>query len=133
MKAVRILIEEVISSVDWVQIMSYHKRLNILWEFKADKEIELRTPNINELKEELRSLLWHMHSEGLPYLSYANWVVFWEDEEGSVDVRAIFRVADFHYGKTCHNETLEEQLQQALEKEDYETAAILRDKKREQE
>jgi hypothetical protein len=132
MKAVRNLIEGVISSVDWLQILNYHKKLNILWEFKNDKEITLRIPEISELKEELRSLLWHMHTESLSYLSYANWVVFWEDEDGSVDVRAIFRVADFHYGKTRKTENLEEELKKALEREDYEKAAFLRDIKRKQ-
>ena len=130
MKAIKNLIEGVIASVDWIKILSYHKKLNILWEFKNDKEICLRIPNIAELKEELRSLLWHMHTENLSYMSYANWVVFWEDEGEDLDVRAIFRVADFHYGKKQRIENIEEELKKALEREDYEKAAFLRDKKR---
>jgi hypothetical protein len=73
-------IDRVIGMIDWAKIKSYHKKLGILWEFTYDKEIIRRTPNIPELKDELRSLLNHMNEEGLNYISHGNWVVFWDKE-----------------------------------------------------
>lgn len=125
-------ISRVINMIDWTKIKGYHKKLGILWEFEYDKETIRRIPNVPELKEELRSLLVHMKEENLSYISHGTWVVFWEREKSSVgDIRVIFRIVDFHFEENTHNkESMEAALKKALEREDYEYAAILRDEMR---
>jgi len=122
-------ISRVINMIDWAKIKGYHKKLGILWEFEHDKQIIHRTPNIPELKEELRSLLNHMNEEHLNYISHGSWVVFWERERSSIgDIRVIFRIMDFHFEENLQSrESMEAALKQAIEREDYEYAAILRD------
>jgi len=122
-------ISRVINMIDWTKIKGYHKKLGIMWEFNFDKETVRRVPNVPELKEELRSLLMHMKDENLNYISHGSWVVFWEREKSSVgDIRVIFRIADFHFEENQQSqESIEAALKQAIEKEDYEYAAILRD------
>jgi hypothetical protein len=124
-------IESVLSAIDWRKIKGYHKKLGILWEFTDDKETTQRIPTVAELKDELRSILHHMHGEELSYISYGNWIIFWEQETSLVgDIRVIFRVADFHFASTQSNDTLDEELKRAIEQENYEYAAYLRDQKK---
>jgi hypothetical protein len=124
-------IENVLNAIDWRKIKGYHKKLGILWEFTHDKETTQRIPTVAELKDELRSILHHMHSEELGYISYGNWIIFWEQESSLAgDIRVIFRVADFHFASTQSNDTLDEELKRALEQENYEYAAYLRDQKK---
>jgi len=124
-------IESVLRAIDWRKIKSYHKKLGIHWEFSFDKETVRRVPTVAELKDELRSLLLHVRNEGLGYISYGNWIVFWENESSLVgDIRVIFRVADFHFESTCSDESIEDELKKAIEQENYEYAAMLRDMKK---
>jgi len=121
-------ISRVIHTIDWLKIKGYHKKLGIFWEFNEDKETIKRVPTVAELKDDLRSLLYHMNQEKLSYLSYGNWIVFWEYENRHVgDIRVIFRVADFHVEEDKNSLNLEEALKLALEKENYEYAASIRD------
>lgn len=130
MKTVKGLIDGVIFSINWVEIKSFHRKLSILWEFEDGENSIFRVPTVSELRSELRTILWHMHNEELTYISYANWVVFWNCDEGQEDVRAIFRVADFYYGREVYDDkNYEEELKKAIEDEDYEYAARLRDQK----
>lgn len=123
-------INKVLSSIDWKKIKSYHVKLGIKWEFEEDKQTVQRNPTIPELRAELQSILDHMAAVKLDYISYANWVVFWE-RTGSEDIRVIFRLVDYSFGepviKGSSKETLESALQKAIENEDYEYAAMLRD------
>jgi hypothetical protein len=122
-------INRVIHTIDWRKIKSVHKKLGIFWEFNEDKDIVRRVPTVAELKDDLRSLLYHMKQENLNYLSYGNWVIFWENEEKNVgDIRVIFRVADFQIEEDLNTLSLDEALKSALEKENYEYAAVIRDK-----
>jgi hypothetical protein len=120
----------VIRTIDWKKIKQYHKKLGILWEFEDDKELVKRVPLINELKDELVSISEHMLSENLNYISYGNWIIFWDREEGTTgNIRIIFRLADFVYEEDKKNRvSLENALASAIEKEDYEYAAEIRDK-----
>jgi hypothetical protein len=126
-------INRIISTIQWRKIKSFHKKLNILWEFEnEDGEDPIqRVPTVLELKDELKSLLRYMKDEDCDYLSYGNWVIFWERGESEIgDIRVIFRLADFQYEENPNNdnkETLELALQKAIENEDYEYAAIIRD------
>jgi hypothetical protein len=52
--------------------------------------------------------------------------VFW-DREKNDDIRVIFRLADFSFEDSAANEDLENALKKALDSEDYEHAALLRD------
>jgi hypothetical protein len=124
-------IESVLRAIDWKKIKGYHKKLGILWEFTCDKETTQRIPTVAELKDDLRSILHHMHSEELGYISYGNWIIFWEHESSLVgDIRVIFRVADFHFASTQNNALLDDALKKAIEQENYEYAAFLRDQKK---
>lgn len=122
-------IGRVIGSIDWRKIKSYHKKLGILWEYTVDKETFQRVPNVPELREELRSLLSHVIEENLSYISHGSWVIFWDREEGDIgNIRVIFRLADFLFEEHRQGqESLEEALRKAIEKEDYEYAAVIRD------
>jgi hypothetical protein len=121
--------ERVIQSINWRNIKSYHKKLNIRWDMEYDKEIISRIPNVAELKSDIRAIFEHMLEEDLHYISYGNWIIFWDREEENVgDIRVVFRLAEFVFeeDKTSRN-SLEKALEAAIEKEDYENAANLRD------
>jgi hypothetical protein len=121
--------EKVIQSINWQKIKTYHKKLDIRWEIENDKEILKKIPSVNELRQDLRSIFDHMLTEDLSYISYGNWIIFWDREDGlSGDIRVIFRLADFVFEedkKSRHS--LEKSLELAIEKEDYEYAAEIRD------
>jgi len=124
-------INRIISTIQWRKIKSFHKKLNILWEFENEEGEDpiQRIPTVLELKDELKSLLRYMKDEDCDYLSYGNWVIFWERGEGEIgDIRVIFRLADFQYQENPETkDSLEDALQKAIENEDYEYAAIIRD------
>jgi hypothetical protein len=119
-------INRVLSSIDWKKIKSYHAKLGIRWEYEIDKEIVYKVPSIPELRTELSSILSHMMEEQLDYISHGSWVVFWDYESG--DIRVIFRLADFSFeDNSGSRESLEDALKKAVEQEDYEYAAVIRD------
>jgi len=124
------LITGVILSINWKSIKAFHKKLGIYWIFeKEDGETIERIPTVSELKEDLKQILGHMHNESITYISYGNWVIFWDIEDnGAGDIRVIFRLADFIIENGTAKERLEIALNKAIEDEDYESAAILRDK-----
>lgn len=121
--------EKVIQSVNWRKIKSYYKKLDIYWEVETDKEIAKRIPSVDELRQELRSIFEHMLEQNLNYISYGHWIIFWDREEGDVgNIRAIFRLADFIFEEDKKSrKSLEKALALAIEKEEYEYAAELRD------
>lgn len=129
MNQYKIAYEKVIQRINWRNIKSYHKKLNISWEIEEDKELIFRIPTIAELKTDLRSIFQHMLEEDLHYISYGNWIIFWDREEGVVgDIRAIFRLAEFVFEEDKKSrDALETALERAIEKEDYEYAARIRD------
>jgi excinuclease UvrABC helicase subunit UvrB len=122
-------IEKVIHSIDWRKIKSYYRKLGIQWEYEEDKETIKRTPSVADLKDDFRSILSHMLDQEIHYISYGSWIVFWEREEGELgDIRVIFRLADFIFEEDKKSAaSLEEKLKQAVELEDYEYAAVIRD------
>jgi len=128
MKNYKQAIGKVIESIDWKKIKSYHAKLGIQWEYEIDKEIVKKVPSIPELRDELSSILNHMAEEQLDYISYGSWIVFW-DVESSHEIRVIFRLADFSFEDSVkpNREKLEVDLQKAVESEDYEYAAVIRD------
>lgn len=121
--------DKVIQSINWRKIKSYHKKLNITWEIEDDKQIIKRIPSVDELRNELRSIFEHMLGEDLSYISYGSWIIFWDRDEGvSGDIRVIFRLADFIFEEDKQTRrSLELALEKAIEKEDYENAAEIRD------
>ena len=122
-------IDRIINAIDWRKIKDYHKKLGIYWEYVVDKETVQKLPTIADLKEELRSIIRHMRDEKLNYISYGSWVIFWDRMDESIgDIRVIFRLADFHFEENRNSkESLEEALQKAIENENYEYAATIRD------
>jgi len=128
MKQEKCSISRVISSINWRGIKAYHAKLGITWEYEINNEIVHRIPTVPELKEEMESILQHMIDNSLDYISYGNWIVFWDCHEGG-GVRVVFRLADFSFGVSENTEaSLEETLRIAIESEDYEYAATIRDK-----
>ena len=121
--------ERVMQSIDWRKIKSYHKNNNILWEITDDKETFKRLPSVSELRNELHSIFDHMLLENLNYISYGSWIIFWDREDGSIgDIRVIFRLAEFVFEEDKKSRgALEKALAKAVEKEDYEYAAEIRD------
>jgi len=121
--------ERVIQSIDWRKIKSYHKNNNILWEIDDDKETLKRLPSVAELRDELRSIFSHMISEDLHYISHGSWIIFWDREDSVIgDIRVIFRLAEFVFEEDKKSkQALEKALEKAVESEDYENAAVLRD------
>jgi len=120
-------ITKILQTIDWRKIKSYHKKLNILWEY-PEEGIE-RLPTTAELRGELRSIIEHMMHEDLSYISHGCWIVFWDREDAAVgDLRVIFRLVDFLFEENRDSrESMEEALKRAVEREDYEQAAHLRD------
>jgi KaiC/GvpD/RAD55 family RecA-like ATPase len=121
--------EKVIQKINWRNIKSYHKKLDIRWEIEEDKEMISRIPHVSELKSDLRSIFDHMLEENIHYISYGNWIIFWDREGGNVgDIRVIFRLAEFVFEEDKKSmAALESALEKAIESEDYETAAYIRD------
>lgn len=122
-------IEKVIHSIDWRKIKSYYRKLGIRWEYQEDKETVQRTPSVADLKDDFRSILSHMLDQEINYISYGSWIVFWDREDGALgDIRVIFRLADFVFEEDKKSaQSLEERLRNAVEREDYEYAAVIRD------
>jgi len=129
MKTKEQYIEKVIHSIDWKKIKSYYRKLGILWEYDIDKETVKRLPSVSDLKSDFRSILTHMLDQDINYISYGSWIVFWERENGTLgDVRVVFRLVDFVFEEDKKSYlSLEERLNKAVEREDYEYAAIIRD------
>lgn len=129
MKNRELYIDKVIRSIDWRKIKSYYRKLGIRWEYQEDKETVHRTPTVAELKDDFRSLLSHMLDQEINYISYGSWIIFWDREDGGLgDIRVIFRLADFVFEEDKKSaENLEEKLRSAVEREDYEYAAVIRD------
>jgi hypothetical protein len=67
--------------------------------------------------------------ENLNYISYGSWIIFWDREDSSIgDIRVIFRLAEFVFEEDKKSRgALEKALEKAVEKEDYEYAAEIRD------
>jgi hypothetical protein len=127
MNTVHTLIESVIHSIDWRRIKSFHKKLGIKWVFEFNEQKIERLPTVSELRGDLRNMLEHMYSEKLTYISYGNWIIFWDalhKENG--DIRVIFRLSDYVFENHA-KENLELALDKAIENEDYEYAAMIRD------
>jgi hypothetical protein len=123
------IIDNVIYSIDWRKVKTFHTRLGIKWVYETkDGDIE-RIPTVSELREDLRQLLNHMIAENITYISYGNWVIFWDKEDNTSvgDVRVIFRLADFSFEAGSQRERLDAALIKALDNEDYEYAAQIRD------
>ncbi len=122
-------IEKIIHAIDWRKIKSYYKKLEIHWEYQDDKQTVKKTPSVAELKDDFRSILSHMLDQNINYISYGSWIVFWDRDEGALgDIRVIFRLADFIFEDDKSSaENLAEKLKKAVESEDYEYAAVIRD------
>ena len=138
-------IESVISRIDWTSIRKYHKKLNIFWEIEGQNQKQLKIPTEKDLQDELRSILQYMYEEKVDYMSYSHWVIFWNmdenlHEEHLGQIRVIFRISDYTFTEDAktHQDfrknlsqldinNLEKLLSRAIEEEDYENAAIIRD------
>ena len=130
METPREIISNVIYSIDWRKIKTFHTRLGIRWVYETKSGDVERIPTVSELREDIRQILNHMVLENINYISYGNWVIFWDKEDDKTvgDVRVIFRLADFVFETDDEKERLELALSKAIDDEDYEYAAQIRDK-----
>jgi len=135
-------LEHIMDKIDWKSIHDYHEKLNILWDIEDNKgTIVPRVPTIEDIKDELSSLVTYMFDNQVDYLAYGNWVIFSDEFEEDFEVRVIFRLADYIFKSDNSSENytpfptdsinmveeLKSKLQLALKDEDYELAAYLRD------
>ena len=136
-------IGKILAKIDWTKIQDYHKKLNILWDIEDNGTVEPRIPEETDIKNELGSLLNYMLDNQADYISYGNWVIFWENDDHTKlgEVRVIFRLSDMIFtsnklveshhkpfeGSQETTEDLETQLHCAIEHEDYLLAAQIRD------
>lgn len=139
-------LDKIVNGIDWDTVYDYHKKLNILWDIKnKDGSIDTRIPAIDDLREELLQLIVYMDDNDCDYLSYGTWVIFWETDDPNKlgEIRIIFRLGDYVISDTERNpkdgnyipfpengdslKYLKTQLEDAIDEEDYELAALIRD------
>lgn len=134
------LVQGVIKAINWNKVKHFHKAFEIKWQFEEEKGAILeRYPLVDELKDELRSLLDFVITKNMKSLDYGNWIIFWKDEKTAIEeglegarLEAIFSLEDSlvidNDSETNSIELLEKQLSTAVEIENYEKAAKIRDK-----
>lgn len=135
--------DKIFSNLNWENIIEYYSSLNIYWSFqKEDGGVGNRIPNINDLKSELKSLIIYMINNDLDDLSYGNWIIYNHTimyDLSYTDIRIIFSIDECTYNEDIEDgeivfhkefeiDYLQSQLEVALKQENYEFAAILRDK-----
>ena len=133
------LIKEAVESIDWKKIMYFHNALNIQWQIEEDDgNIIERAPSEEEVRDELQQLLKFAVEKNLKVLDYGNWIVYWSDGEttkldnikGAV-IEIIFSSDSYFVNTEDTKDTLDDlnkKMRIAIEEEDYESAALLRDK-----
>ena len=131
------LIDNVISNVNWTYVKYVHDRLEITWEPDRDDENSCaHSPSIYELQEELRIIVKFALIKDIPIVECGNWVVIWRNEKTSltehdneIRLEAYFSVEHASASEMIENkDALEKLLQEMLLLEEYEKAAIIRDK-----
>lgn len=135
------MVQDVVKAINWNRIKYFHHIFGIKWQFQ-EKEgfIAERFPTISDLKEELRTLLRFAMSKNTPVLEYGNWLILWTNEDlakkqGTEGARleAIFSLEDSIALDTSSQdlesiEATKMKMEEAVNKEDYEKAAKLRDR-----
>ena len=129
------MVQDVIKTINWERIRHFHCVFDIKWEFEEKGGgITERYPSVQELKEELKTLLTFAITKNAKTLDYGNWLIFWnnEDELSGSKLNAIFSLEDcfvIDRSNIDHGNLsiLEEKLETAIQKEKYEDAARLRD------
>lgn len=131
---------KILDKINWDLILEYHNKLKIYWDVQdEDGTTRTRVPKLSDLKSEVKSLLNYMFNNGYETISYGNWIIFRDtdnlDEMGKV--RIVFRIVDLTFideedelvfNTSFELEYLEEQLESAIIEENYEFAAVLRDR-----
>lgn len=124
-----LIIDYMIDKIDWNKIKSYHKKLNIKWEFSNGDE---KIPDILDLKSGFKEILYQMIEQDLKLIALENWLIYWDRTNGlDADLKIIFKLFDIEFLNTKSTDELDnlsDLLNKAVESEDYEKAALLRDK-----
>jgi len=135
------MVQDVVKAINWNRIKYFHHIFGIKWQFQ-EKEgfIAERFPTISDLKEELRTLLRFAMSKNTPVLEYGNWLILWTNEDlakkqgtDGARLEAIFSLEDSIALDTSSQdlesiEATRMKMEEAVNKEDYEKAAKLRDR-----
>lgn len=133
------MINNVISNVDFVKILHFCKKNNILYQFVDDKGNFLeRCPSISDLVDDLGTILIYVIERDLEYFQYGNWVITWKNKKKSMtsgneaeSLEVIFsldRVFIMNDSDSNRIKTLEEMLNVAIENEEFEQASKLKEK-----
>lgn len=133
------MIKDSIDAIDWKKIMYYHKALNIQWQIEEESgNIIERLPRLKEIQEELIQLLKFAIEKDLKVLDYGNWIIYWSNEkaegfESGALIEIIFSLDSYMVSDDTVIpqeilDELNEKMQVAIDKEDYEEAALIRDK-----
>ena len=129
------LVKNVIDSIDWNKIMYYHTTLNIQWQIEEENgNIIERIPTKTEIKDELIQLVKFAINKNLKVLDYGNWIIYWTNEKESEEcintIEIIFSLESyFAISESTENvDELNKKMIDAINKELYEEAAIIRDK-----
>lgn len=135
-------VESAMKKISWKTIADYYKMTNIEWTFTNTEGIKFkRVPNIADIKEDFKNAANILLSKNLRSFDYGNWLFFWTDEEtaklaglSSPQIEAIFVLTSalvtndgaFESVNVNSTDELENQLQEAIENEDYTLAAALK-------
>lgn len=151
------MINDVIEDLDWRMILGFYQKLDLTWYGKdllKKNSLQKRNPTIEELQNELRSVCRFAIQKGVEEYVYDNWTIIWldpnnceEDEffddDFGCQLEVLFtptRSLAFENSvefceeqeQITHTEMemvlLEDMLEKALKKEDYESASKYRDK-----
>lgn len=134
------MISNIIRNMNWSRIKHFHHLLDLKWQFQDNKgNIVERFPTITELKDELKTLIKFAMVEKEKSIETGNWLIKWEliEEENKTPnftLEVFFVLEDaisIETGvKDYSKDTLpklEDQLKSAVDSENFEEAAKLRD------
>lgn len=134
------MISTIIRNMNWSRIKHFHHLLDLKWQFQDNKgNIVERFPTITELKDELKTLIKFAMIEKEKSIETGNWLIKWdfieeENKTPNFTLEVFFVLEDAisietnikDYSKDSLPK-LEDQLKSAVDSENFEEAAKIRD------
>ena len=115
---------DTLKGINWMRVKSAHKNLGITWEFEDGI---IGYPTVADLKNHVSGLIDWCINEKKMIVETETWLVSVVQNPAAINVWFILEYSGAIYIEEDKRE-IEEKIQQCIEKEDYETAAKLRDK-----
>lgn len=116
--------KDVLKGLNWRLIKSAHKSMGILWEYEDGST---KVPTIPELKAQVESLIDWCIKEDKVIAEADFWLVTVSRDPACINVWFTLEYSGAYYIGESERQ-LEDQLKESIEKEDYEKAAMIRDK-----